>query len=133
MIVKVNGKSNVKVTEELEKFPYFTLKCKLGEVLKERGIKMQELGDLTGIRVATISELISMKRSTINVPHLIVIAQTLRIDNISELFEFIMPPNTQEIFDQDKEIIEKASLLPDQEEILTVKRKQRSKKKPTSN
>ena len=131
MIVKVNDKTNEQVKSNLERFPHFTIRCKLGEVLRERGLKLQELSDLTGIRIATISELINMKRSTISVPHLIVIAQALRIDDISKLFEFVMPEETQCIFDQDKEIIEREALLPEQEEYLSMLREQR--KNPPAN
>ncbi|MDQ0976663.1 transcriptional regulator with XRE-family HTH domain [Neobacillus niacini] len=130
MIVKVHDKTNEQVVSNLEKFPYFTIRCKLGEVLKERGLKMQELSDLTGIRVATISEMVNMKRSTLNVPHIIVIAQALRIDDISKLFEFIMPDDTKEIFTQDQEIIAKEAILPEQEEYLTKMRQER--KNPTT-
>jgi putative transcriptional regulator len=127
MIVKVNEKTqkNEQIMSNLEKFPYFTLKCKLGEVLKERGMKMQELSDLTGIRVATISELVNMKRSTINVPHILVIAQVLRITDVSKLFEFIMPEDTEETFRNDQQVIEEQGMLPEQDQVLAIMRQQR--------
>jgi transcriptional regulator with XRE-family HTH domain len=127
MIVKVNEKTqkNEQIMSHLEKFPYFTLKCKLGEVLKERGMKMQELSDLSGIRIATISELINMKRSSFSVPHLLVIAQVLRITDISKLFEFIMPEDTEETFKKDQQIIEEQGMLPEQDKYLAIKREQR--------
>jgi transcriptional regulator with XRE-family HTH domain len=127
MIVKVNEKTqkNEQIMSNLEKFPYFTLKCKLGEVLKERGMKMQELSDLTGIRVATISELVNMKRSTINVPHILVIAQVLRITDISKLFEFIMPEDTEAVFKEDQQTINEQGMLPEQDQYLSIMRQQR--------
>ncbi|MDA2738424.1 helix-turn-helix transcriptional regulator [Bacillus cereus group sp. Bc015] len=132
MIVKVNEKTNEQVKKNLERFPYFTIRCKLGEILKDRGITMQELSDLTGIRVATISELINMKRTTINVPHLIVIAMTLRITDMKDLLEFIMPPETEEIMKQDQQIIELyGSMLPEQDDYLSKIREQR--KSPPTN
>jgi transcriptional regulator with XRE-family HTH domain len=127
MIVKVNEKTqkNEQIMSNLEKFPYFTLKCKLGEVLKERGMKMQELSDLSGIRIATISELVNMKRSSLSVPHLLVIAQVLRITDVSKLFEFIMPKDTEELFKKDQQTIEEQGMLPEQDRYLAIKREQR--------
>lgn len=143
MIVKVNGKTNENVTDHLEEFPFFTLKCKLGELLKERGLKLGELSELTGIRIATLSELVNMKRSTISVPHLLVIAKVLRITDVSELFEFIMPLETELQFKKDQSYIEVNGLLPEQDEHLSwfryenrlisqFKRKIKKQKKPTS-
>jgi transcriptional regulator with XRE-family HTH domain len=83
---------------------------------------MEELAELTGLRVATISEIANMKRSTLSVPHIIVIAKALRIIYIDELIEFIMPEDTHEQFLNDQEIIAKNGLLPEQDEILEWKR-----------
>lgn len=133
--IKLNGKTNEKVQGQLSTFPDFALRCKLGQVLKQRGMKMQELSDLTGIRIATISEMVNMKRSTLNVPHLIVIAKALRITDVSELFEFIMPNNTRQQFEQDQQVIEGNGLLPEQDEYLTALRQQRKeqRKNPPTN
>lgn len=109
-----------------------TIKSKLGGVLKNRGLNLEELSALTGIRVATLSEIKNMKRSTISVPHLIVIAKALRVDDISELFSVVMTDETREAFEKDKKVIEKRGLLPEQEEFLSIIRKDK-KKKPTSN
>ncbi|MHA6145776.1 helix-turn-helix domain-containing protein [Bacillus licheniformis] len=132
MLVKVPERTNEKVTGQLAQFPYFTLKCKLSEVLKNRGLTMKELSALTGIRIAALSEMNNLKRSSVNIPHLVVIAQVLRIDEISDLFEFVMPDDTKEVFERDKAIIEKSGVLPEQEEFLSIIRKDK-KKKPTSN
>jgi len=122
MIIKAHEWTNCKVSEHLEEFPYFTIRCNLAEVLKQRGMKMEELSELTGIRIASISEMANMKRSTISVPHLLVIAKELRISDISELFEFIMPEDTREQFEHDQKIIYDNGLLPEQDEILSWKR-----------
>jgi transcriptional regulator with XRE-family HTH domain len=122
MIVKTHEWTNKKVTGQLEEFPYFTVKCKLHEVLKERGLKMEELAELTGLRVATISELANMKRSTVSIPHIMVIAKALRIIYIDELIEFVMPEDTREQFLEDQEVIAKNGLLPEQDVILEWKR-----------
>lgn len=130
-IVKMYDKMNETVTSNLLEFPDFNIKCKLGKVLKDRGLKMQELGDLTGIRVATISELANMKRTSVNIPILLVIAKALRITDVSELFEFVMPEDLHEKFVQDKKEIDRQGILPDQQEFLTNLRIQR--KNPPTN
>jgi len=122
MIVKAHEWTNKKVAGQLEEFPYFTIKCNIAEVLAERGLSMQELADITGIRVASISELANVKRSTISVPQLLVIAKALRITDLSELFEFTMPEATREQFEADQKIIEANGLLPEQDELLEWKR-----------
>ncbi|MCU4863169.1 helix-turn-helix transcriptional regulator [Bacillus cereus] len=133
MITRYHENTTDFVKGNLERFPYFTVRCKLGQILKDRGISMTELSHLTGIRVATISELANMKRTTISVPHLVVIAITLRITDINELIEFTMPPETEEIMKQDQQIITlNGSMLPEQDDFLMGLRKKRKKKKPTS-
>ncbi|PGS22399.1 XRE family transcriptional regulator [Bacillus cereus] len=140
MIVRVHENTTDHVKKNLERFPYFTVRCKLGEILKDRGISMTELSHLTGIRTASLSELANMKRTTISVPHLIVIAVTLRITDLNDLIEFTMPPETEEIMKQDQQLIELCgSMLPEQDDYLMSIRK-RSKRtlkkkaeKPTSN
>jgi transcriptional regulator with XRE-family HTH domain len=122
MIVKTHEWTNKKVTGQLEEFPYFTVKCKLHEVLKERGLSMEELHELTGLRIATISEIANMKRSTLSIPHIIVIAKALRITDMNVLIEFIMPEDTREQFEADQKIIENNGLLPEQDEVLEWKR-----------
>jgi transcriptional regulator with XRE-family HTH domain len=122
MIVKTHEWTNEKVAGQLEEFPYFTIKCNIHEILKERGLKLEELAELTGIRIGGLSELANMKRSTISVPHLLVIAKVLRITDINELIDFSMPQGTAEQFEKDQEYIKYNGLLPEQDEILSWKR-----------
>jgi transcriptional regulator with XRE-family HTH domain len=125
MIVKSHEWTNEKVAGQLEEFPYFTVKCNIAKILDERGLQMQELAELTGLRTATISEIANLKRSTLSLPHIIVIAKALRITDISELIEFTMPPGTKETFEQDQKYIEKNGLLESQDEILSWQRKEK--------
>lgn len=119
MTIKVHDKTNDMVMKNLERFPSFTVRCKLGEIMQDRGISTQELSDLTGIRPATISEICNLKRTTVSIPHLTVIAMTLRITDMNEILEFNMLPETEEILEQDQQIIElHGSLLPEQDEYL---------------
>jgi transcriptional regulator with XRE-family HTH domain len=133
MIIKVHDWTNERVRGELEEYPYFTIKSKLSKVLKDRGISLQELAELTGIRIGGLSELANMKRSTMNISHIVMIALVLRIDDLNELFEIIVPDDMKEDFKADQKIINKNGILPDQDKHLEEyrKAKKEAKKKPT--
>lgn len=133
MRINVNEKTNEQVKEALLRFPDFAMRSKLAQVLKARGMTMKELSDLTGIRVATISELCNMKRTTISVPHLITIALTLRITDIGELLTFIATDETREQFKKDNEEIDRLGMLQEQDEFLAKLRTEKNTKKPTAN
>lgn len=128
--MKVNGKTNEQIQENLEKFPEYRVVCKLATILEDRSLTMVELSKLTGLRVATISEIANMKRSTINIPHMLVIAQALRITDLSELYVLEMSEETYNRFIQDKVEIEHQGRLIEQMEYLNALK---TKKKPPSN
>ncbi|MHC5291108.1 helix-turn-helix domain-containing protein [Bacillus licheniformis] len=129
MLLKVHGKATESLLENLNQFPDFTIKCRLPEILKDRGMNLTELSALTGIRVSALSEFCNMKRSTISLSHLIVIAKVLRLTDISSLIEFEMSSETAERFEDDLRTIEDRGLLPEQEKVLN---ESRNKKKPTA-
>lgn len=60
---------------------------KLGDILKERGKTQIELKEMTGLRAATISEIVNNQRRSINRDHLERVADALEIGDISELLE----------------------------------------------
>ena len=61
------------------------LKITLRELLNEKGITQKELSDRTGIRPATISELVNNQRLSIHKKHIEVIANELNVTDISDL------------------------------------------------
>lgn len=126
--MKVNAKTNEQIQENLDKFPEYRIECKLATILEDRSLTMVDLSKLTGLRVATISELANMKRTTINIPHLLVIAQTLRITDLSELYELKMSEETYERFMHDKIEIDHQGRLLEQMEYLNALK---TRKKPT--
>lgn len=124
---RIHENTSKEVFNHLIDHPSFTIKCNLTNVLKDRGLKLKELSDLTGIRIASLSELSNMKRSTISVPHILVIAKALRILDISELFEFEMHQSTRDEFIEDRGYIDNYGVLPHQEIKLKALRIQRKK------
>lgn len=116
--MKINGKTNEQIQDNLERFPDYTIVCKLAKILDDRSLTMSDLSRLTGIRIGSISELAKMTRTTINIPHMLVIAQTLRITNLAELFELKMSEETYTRFTKDKVEIDLQGRLSEQMEYL---------------
>lgn len=67
---------------------------KLEGLLESRSMTQRNLVELTGLRAATVSELVNNQRSTINKEHLIRICDVLDIDDISKLIEIVKYPQT---------------------------------------
>lgn len=61
---------------------------KLKEVLQERNMTQKELAKRTGIREASISELVRSSKTGVNKEQLGKIATALHITDIRELFDF---------------------------------------------
>ncbi|WDH76264.1 helix-turn-helix transcriptional regulator [Exiguobacterium marinum] len=61
------------------------MEVRLYEVLKEKGITPMELHEMTGLRLATISEIGKAKKTSMNLFHLAVIMAALRITDVNEL------------------------------------------------
>jgi putative transcriptional regulator len=64
---------------------YFHMKLK--QILEKRGIQQKELAQMTGLREATISELVNDSRSAYNKNHILKIMEVLKISDLSELLE----------------------------------------------
>lgn len=66
----------------------YKVKLKVKELLEERNITQKKLAQISGIRESTISDIVRGTRTVINFEHLSKIAETLEIDNISQLIDF---------------------------------------------
>ncbi|WP_068505251.1 helix-turn-helix domain-containing protein [Paenibacillus kribbensis] len=65
------------------------VKVMLGELIKARGISLNELSHKTGVRRAALSELANEKRENINFKHIEEIADALDITDIREIITLI--------------------------------------------
>jgi len=63
------------------------VRVKIHELINKRGISLRELSRLTDIRHAALSELANHKRQNINFSHIEKIADSLELDDISEIIE----------------------------------------------
>lgn len=58
---------------------------RLAELLKERNMTQKQLAEETGLRPATISEIVNNQRSAINRDHMSRICEVLKIEDIGDL------------------------------------------------
>ena len=72
------------------------LVSKLGDILAERRITQTELSEVTGIRHASINEMLHDKKKTINKQHLMAIMVALKLKDITDLYEVV--------FDDEREL-----------------------------
>ncbi|NQD65901.1 helix-turn-helix transcriptional regulator [Bacillus haikouensis] len=98
----IHQKTNSIVIESLDKFPH-KIHIKLGEILRERGLTQGDLHRLTGLRVATINELVNFKKKSLTVAHLVSIMIALRITDIRDLIEIDFDEEVQAYFKEENE------------------------------
>jgi transcriptional regulator with XRE-family HTH domain len=123
-MVRFLERSNKKIEENIHTFPNYYLRCRLRELLDERGMTLEELSELSGVRAATLSEMINAKRTALYIPAITSICIVLRLKSFAELFEVEMDDETLEKFNADRRIIERDGLTPEQEETIGWKRKE---------
>ena len=76
---------------------------KLEDRLKERGLTRRDCAKMSGLRLATISDLCTGKKQSINIHHIFVLMVVLRISNMADLVEISIPENIKEIIDTEGE------------------------------
>ncbi|MGF9741624.1 helix-turn-helix transcriptional regulator [Priestia megaterium] len=94
------------------------IKCHLGQFLKERGIKLEELVKLTGIRVGTLSEMVNTARPVVNFHHLIVIANVLGITDFSELYTLEIKEAKKEEMEERRKQIDDLGITEEMEMLI---------------
>lgn len=91
------------IDEELEQLG-FCYYFKLADRMKERNLTVRKLAELSGLRLATISDLMLGKKNSINLHHLTLLMSALRIHDINEIVEIHIPDFLKGAMDQDKQI-----------------------------
>lgn len=82
----MHSKINEKVRKLLESTDY-EIEVKLSKILQERNLTQSELSELTGIRVATINDIVNNRRDAWNQYHLVAIMSALGIERLSDLID----------------------------------------------
>lgn len=78
---------NSNIAKDMDKLGTIEVVCLLDDRLKERGLTQKEFSRLTGLREATISNWINLKKLNINIGHLVIMMTALQITDITELFK----------------------------------------------
>ena len=66
-----------------------TVKVRLREILKERGMTQAEFAALSGLRTAAVSELCNQMRTSIHVEHIRKVAEALNIRDMNEIIALV--------------------------------------------
>lgn len=74
---------------------------KLADRMKERNLTVRKLSELTGLRLATISDLMTGKKGAVNFSHVALIMLTLRISDINDIVEIYIPEDLKDTFDKE--------------------------------
>jgi DNA-binding Xre family transcriptional regulator len=113
---RMNG---VEITHDLiNKYPS-KVRLKLDEIMNERGIALGDLYRLTGIRIATLSEIKNGRKNSINIVHIVAIMVALRISDIRELFDVDFDEEVKKEWKEEMESYDGEGLTHKQREILT--------------
>lgn len=78
--------TNEKVRQILESHDYEII-VKLKDLLRERNMTQEDLSNMTGIRVATINDIVNNRRNTWNQHHLTAIMIALGLEKLSDLVD----------------------------------------------
>lgn len=70
-----------------------TINFKLSDRLYERNLTIRKVAELTGLRIATISDLCVGKKGAINLQHILVLMNVLRITDMSDIIDIEFPDN----------------------------------------
>lgn len=77
------------------------LHFKLADRMAERGLSVRGLSALSGLRLATIHDIMNGNRTSINLQHLTVLMTVLRLTKLSDLIEIHLPEYLTHHFDQE--------------------------------
>lgn len=96
----------------LELVPEIIFKHDLGSIISERGLTQAEVSQITGIRQATISDMVNNKRASISIPHLIVLMVALKIPRLSDMIDITFDDETVAKFEKESAEWNTAKSIP---------------------
>lgn len=77
------------------------LQFKLADRMAERNLTVRDLSALSGLRLATISDIMNGNRSSINFQHLTMLMVALRLSKVSDLIDIYIPEYICDYFEKD--------------------------------
>lgn len=75
------------------------VRFKLADRLQERGLTVRKCAEITGLRLATISDIMNGKKSSVTFQHLWVIMLALGITDINNIIELYIPQDIKDAMD----------------------------------
>lgn len=69
---------------------------KLADRMRERNLTVRKLAALSGLRLATISDLMNGKKGSINLHHALVLMSVLRLDSLTDLVDIRVPASIRD-------------------------------------
>lgn len=92
-----------RVVSSLDELGDSYISMKLDDRLKERGLTQKDLAMMTGIRLATISDMVNGKGSGFNWVQLVTVMVALRLTSFEELFSLELPVDLRDRFEEEAE------------------------------
>ena len=78
------------------------LNFKLSDRLQERGLTTRKVAEMTGLRLATISDLCTGHKGSINLQHLLFLMIYLRITDIRDIIDIELPTDWTADYEKDR-------------------------------
>lgn len=88
------------------------ISCDLGERMKRLGLTQAELSEITGIRQATISTLLNKRKSTVSIPHMLVLMVALKITRFSDVFDITFDAKSVTKLEKERKEWEETRKIP---------------------
>lgn len=98
-----HGSMSDRVLSNLDQLDDSYIAMRLDDLLKERGLTQKDLANMTGLRVATVSEILNGKGTSFNLIQLLTIVVALRLTSFDELFTLEMPEDVKRDFEAEAE------------------------------
>lgn len=111
--------SNDLILESIQAFPDVQLRINLDKLMNRYSLTLREIALLTGMRIATVSNIKNMKMTTLNIAQILLLVKALRITNLNELIELEMSDETKKQFKKErKEMDRRNNLTEDMEDTI---------------
>lgn len=86
---------------------------KLADRMEERNLTVRSLAEITGLRIATISDLMTGKKQSVNLHHILIIMVALRIVDMSEIVDIEFPDHKKEEYAVESDVWVNEGIVPE--------------------
>lgn len=116
----VHSSLNCKMEEVLQYMDkvgvYFSFK--LADRLKERNLTMRDFAKMSGLRLATISDICNGKKQSLNLHHVLICMLVLRITKLSDIIEIVFPEELKAKYESESKSWIEEEVLPEAVQLL---------------